>query len=71
MERVRYGVTLSQSAHMSILLTSGAPDAISSNELTKAELTHKVLINEFQIQARWVEKQSKTTEENDEFQPKC
>jgi len=64
MERVRYGVTLSQATHLPILLTGGAPDATSSNELTEAELTQIVLNNEFQVQARWLEKQSKTTEEN-------
>jgi uncharacterized SAM-binding protein YcdF (DUF218 family) len=70
MERVRYGVTLSQATHLPILLTGGAPDAISSNELTEAELTQKVLNSEFQIQARWVEKQSTTTEENAAFSAK-
>jgi uncharacterized SAM-binding protein YcdF (DUF218 family) len=70
MERVRYGVTLSQATHLPILITGGAPDATSSNELTEAELTQKVLKNEFQIQARWVEKQSATTEENATFSAK-
>jgi uncharacterized SAM-binding protein YcdF (DUF218 family) len=70
MERVRYGVTLSQATHLPILLTGGAPDATSSNELTEAELTQKILNNEFQIQARWVEKQSRTTEENASFSAK-
>ena len=70
MERVRYGITLSQATYLPILITGGAPDATSSNELTEAELTQKVLNNEFQIQARWVEKQSTTTEENAEFSAK-
>ncbi len=70
MERVRYGVTLSQATHLPILITGGAPDATSGNELTEAELTQKVLNNEFQVQARWVEKQSKTTEENSAFSVK-
>jgi uncharacterized SAM-binding protein YcdF (DUF218 family) len=70
MERVRYGVTLSQATHLPILLTGGAPDATSSNELTEAELTQKVLKNEFQVQARWLEKQSRTTEENAAFSAK-
>jgi uncharacterized SAM-binding protein YcdF (DUF218 family) len=67
MERVRYGITLSQVTHLPILLTGGAPDATSSNELTEAELPQKILSNEFQVQARWVEKQSTTTEENAVF----
>jgi uncharacterized SAM-binding protein YcdF (DUF218 family) len=70
MERVRYGVTLSQATRLPILLTGGAPDATSSNELTEAELTQKVLNNEFQVQARWLEKQSRTTEENAAFSAK-
>ncbi len=70
MERVRYGVTLSQATHLPILLTGGAPDATSSNELTEAELTQKILNNEFLTQARWVEKQSRTTEENAAFSAK-
>ena len=70
MERVRYGVTLSQATRLPILLTGGAPDATSSNELTEAELTQKILNNEFQIQARWLEKQSRTTEENAAFSAK-
>jgi uncharacterized SAM-binding protein YcdF (DUF218 family) len=70
MERVRYGITLSQATHLPILITGGAPDATSSNELTEAELTQKVLNNEFQVQARWIEKQSRTTEENAAFSAK-
>ncbi len=70
MERVRYGVTLSQTTLLPILLTGGAPDATSSNELTEAELTQKVLNNEYQVQARWLEKQSRTTEENAAFSAK-
>ena len=52
MERVRYGITLSQATRLPILVTGGAHDATSSNELTEAELTQKVLNNEFQVQAR-------------------
>ncbi len=70
MERVRYGVTLSQATHLPILITGGAPDATSSNELSEAELTQKVLKNEFQVQTRWLEKQSRTTEENAAFSVK-
>ena len=41
-----------------------ALDATSTNELTESDLTQKILQNEFQIQARWIENQSKTTDEN-------
>jgi uncharacterized SAM-binding protein YcdF (DUF218 family) len=61
---------LSQATHLPILITGGAPDATSSNELSEAELTQKVLKNEFQIQPRWVEKQSRTTDENAAFSAK-
>ncbi len=70
MERVRYGVTLSQATHLPILLNGGAPDAISSNQLTEAELTQKDLSSEFQVQARWLEKQSRTTQKNAAFSAK-
>ncbi len=70
MERDSYGVTLSQATHLPILLTGGTPDATSSNEPTEAELTQKILNNEFQIQARRVEKQSTATQENAAFSAK-
>jgi uncharacterized SAM-binding protein YcdF (DUF218 family) len=69
-ERLRYGVTLSQATALLILLTGGPPDATSSNELAEAELMQKILKNEFQVQARWVESQSNTTEENAQFSVK-
>jgi hypothetical protein len=69
-ERLRYGVTLSQATALPILLTGGAPDATSSHELAEAELMQRILKNEFQIQARWVENQSNTTEENAAFSAK-
>ncbi len=69
-ERVRYGVTLAKTTHLPIMLAGGAPDATSSNELTEAELTQKILNNEFQVQSRWREKQSRTTEENAVFSAK-
>jgi hypothetical protein len=71
MERVRYGVTLSKATHLPILLTGGAPDVTSSNELREAGLTQKILKNELQVQACWVEKQSPTTEKIQHSQPKC
>jgi uncharacterized SAM-binding protein YcdF (DUF218 family) len=70
MERVRYGVTLAKATHLPMLLTGGAPDATSTNELTESDLTQKILQNEFQIQARWIENQSATTQENAAFSAK-
>jgi uncharacterized SAM-binding protein YcdF (DUF218 family) len=52
------------------VLTGRATDAISSNKLKEAELTQKVLNNEFQVQARWLERQSTTTEEKAAFSAK-
>ncbi len=69
-ERLRYGVTLAQTTGLSILLTGGAPDATSSNELAEAELMQRILKNEFQVQVRWVENQSNTTQENAQFSAK-
>lgn len=69
-ERLRYGVALSQATELPILLTGGAPDATSSNEFAEAELMQRILKNEFQIQVRWIENRSTTTEENAEFSAK-
>lgn len=62
-------MTLSQVTDLPVLLT-GAPDAISSNELAEAELMQRILKNEFQIQASWIENRSITTEENALFSVK-
>jgi uncharacterized SAM-binding protein YcdF (DUF218 family) len=69
-ERLRYGVTLFQATALPILLTGGAPDATSTNELTESVLTRKILKDEFQIQARWIENRSTKTEENAAFSAK-
>jgi hypothetical protein len=47
MERVRYGVTLAKATHLPMLLTGGAPDATSTDELTESDLTQKILKDEF------------------------
>jgi uncharacterized SAM-binding protein YcdF (DUF218 family) len=70
MERLRYGVTLAKATHLPMLITGGAPDALSRNELTEADLSQKILQNEFQTQARWIENRSTTTEENAAFSAK-
>jgi uncharacterized SAM-binding protein YcdF (DUF218 family) len=70
MERVRYGLTLSQVTHLLVLPKSGAPYAASSNEIRGAELTQKITNNEFQVQALWLENQSRTTKENAAFSGK-
>jgi uncharacterized SAM-binding protein YcdF (DUF218 family) len=70
MERVRYGVTLAKATHLPILLAGGAPDASSSYELAESELSQKILKNEFQVEARWIENRSTITEENAAFSAK-
>jgi uncharacterized SAM-binding protein YcdF (DUF218 family) len=70
MERVRYGAALAKATHLLVLLAGGAPDATSVNTLTEAELTEKILKNEFQIEARWIENRSTTTEENAAYSAK-
>lgn len=47
MERVIYGFTLFQTTHLPLIINGGTSDITSSNELTEAELTQKVLNNQF------------------------
>jgi uncharacterized SAM-binding protein YcdF (DUF218 family) len=61
---------LAKATHLPILLAGGAPDASSSYELAESELSQKILKNEFQVEARWIENRSTTTEENAEFSAK-
>jgi uncharacterized SAM-binding protein YcdF (DUF218 family) len=70
MERVRYGASLAKATHLPVLLAGGAPDAISINVLAESELTEKILKDEFQIETRWIENRSTTTEENAAFSAK-
>jgi uncharacterized SAM-binding protein YcdF (DUF218 family) len=64
MERVRLGARLAKQTKLPILVTGGAPDRVQLNEYSEAELMAKVLQDELQISAKWLEVQSNTTREN-------
>lgn len=61
MESVRYGLTLAKATH-SDFAYMWRSDTISTDELIESDLTQKILKDEFQIQARWIENRSTTTE---------
>lgn len=66
-ERLRMGAILSHSLKIPILLTGGAPDKTSSNDLPEAEVMAIILEKEFHLKAKWLENQSHTTQENAQF----
>jgi uncharacterized SAM-binding protein YcdF (DUF218 family) len=61
LERVRYGVHLNRINGLPILVTGGAPINEGKPE---AELMALVLVNEFDVTPKWVERNSRTTQEN-------
>lgn len=70
LERLRMGARIATTTKMPILLTGGAPDRSSIEDLAEADVMAKVLLKEFNLQARWLETQSQTTQENAEFTSK-
>jgi uncharacterized SAM-binding protein YcdF (DUF218 family) len=64
MERLRAGARLAKVSHLPILLTGGAPDRTSATDLSEAKVMSMVLKQELGIDARWLEEQSNTTQEN-------
>ncbi len=46
------------------MVSGGAPDRTTKHELSEAQIMAKVLRQELGINARWIEDQSNTTEEN-------
>jgi uncharacterized SAM-binding protein YcdF (DUF218 family) len=67
MERLRMGVRLARATKLPILLTGGAPNKTTDEDLPEAEVMAKILEKEFHLQARWLEAQSQTTQENAKF----
>lgn len=59
--RLRYGVRLHRQTGLPMLVTGGNPGA---NAETEAELMARVLRDDFNTQARWVEGNSDNTEQN-------
>lgn len=64
MERLRFGARLARATRLPILLTGGAPDKTSAKDISEAQLMSRVLQSELHLQARWVEGESSTTQEN-------
>jgi uncharacterized SAM-binding protein YcdF (DUF218 family) len=64
MERLRAGARLAKVTKLPILLTGGAPDRTDAKDLSEAKVMSMVLKEELGIDARWLEEQSNTTQEN-------
>lgn len=64
MERLRLGARLAKATHLPILVTGGAPDKTSSQDLPEAQVMSLVLGYELGIKPKWIEGQSNTTQEN-------
>lgn len=64
MERLRAGARLAKVTNLPILLTGGAPDRTDAKDLSEAKVMSMVLKEELGIDARWLEEQSNTTQEN-------
>lgn len=64
MERLRFGARLARVTRLPLLLTGGAPDKTSAKDISEAQLMSRVLQSELHPQARWVEGDSNTTQEN-------
>ena len=64
MERLRAGARLAKDSNLPILLTGGAPDRTDVKDLSEAMVMSMVLKQELGIEAKWLEEQSNTTQEN-------
>ena len=64
MERLRYGARLAKQTKLPILVTGGAPDKTSQEDLSEANVMKLVLEQELGLSPQWLEEQSNTTQEN-------
>ena len=64
MERLRYGARLAKKTKLPILVTGGAPDKTSKEDLSEALMMKLVLEQELGLSPQWLEVQSNTTQEN-------
>lgn len=60
LERLRYGARLARQSGLPVLLTGGLP----KDGQSEADLMAEALVNDFDIQPRWVESRSRDTLEN-------
>ncbi len=63
-ERLRHAARLARTLNIPILVSGGSPDRTTKDELSEAQVMAQVLREEFGIDAKWIEDQSNTTEEN-------
>jgi hypothetical protein len=64
MERLRAGARLAKVTKLPILLVGGSPDRTDAKDLSEAKVMSMVLKEELGIDAKWLEEQSNTTQEN-------
>jgi len=67
LQRVRYAAMLSRYTQLPILVTGGALEPSSKYPTPEAQVMAKVLQADFNVKVRWIEDQSKTTQENAQF----
>ena len=70
LQRVRYAALLARHTNLPILVTGGAPEPSSKYPSPEAQVMAKVLLEDFNVKVRWIEDQSKTTQENAQFSAK-
>lgn len=67
MERLRHGARLARQTKLPILVTGGAPDKASKQELSEAHVMKLILDQELGLEPQWLEDQSNSTQENAKF----
>lgn len=70
LQRLRYAALLSRHTNLPILVTGGAPEPSSKYPSPEAQVMAKVLLEDFNVKVRWIEEQSKTTQENAQYSAK-
>lgn len=61
LERLRYAAHLQRKTGLPVLVSGGSPGGESTAE---ADFMQKILAEEFRVNVRWVERESRTTQEN-------
>jgi uncharacterized SAM-binding protein YcdF (DUF218 family) len=63
-ERLGHGARLAKQTQLPVLVTDGAPDRNSPQDVSEGHMMQLVLEQELGLIPRWIEAQSNTTEEN-------
>ena len=61
LERLRYAALLQRKTGLPVLVSGGAPNGETTAE---ADFMQKILAEEFRVNVKWVERESRTTQEN-------